>query len=283
MSEVASAAVYILSCSFSILKTFQSDACTIDIVSFFDDTKTVADRTTSTFACFIETKQELSADLDIFGDTVASLTVTGILDNEFGLISAMDESSKYFVFTGIDSLEQSAIGLYYYLLFSDYSHLTDIKQTLESFSFENVQYSIGNNSYSMRKLSEVSEFVTAVLILISILCLIACIAFLSGAVLLKFARNRSFYYAAFSVGFSKGKLALSFLFEFLIVALLAFLLSVPICIALVNALSRLMVVFVGMAFPVTLRLSVVLYALIPIFLSAMISVLLVRLHLVFEK
>lgn len=220
---------------------------------------------------------------DLLGDTVASLTVAGVADSGLGSISAMEENSKYFVFAGIDSVEESAIGMYYYLAFSSYSDLAGIKQSIEELSLENVSVSVGSSSYSMKKLAQTFEFISAVLVLISVLCLIACVAFITGTAMLKFARNRLFYYAAFSVGLSKGKLALSFLFEFAIIALIAFLLSVPTGIAIVNGLSRFIHVFVGVSFPIELNVPVVLFSLIPLALSALISVCFVRARLIYEK
>lgn len=220
---------------------------------------------------------------DYSGNTEALLTVVGVADGGLGSVAAMEDNSKYFVFTGIDSLERSSIGIYYYLVYANYSHLTEISRAIEDLSLKNVDIFVGNNSYSMKKLAQTSEFVSVVLILIAVLCLGACVAFLTGTAILKFVRNRPFYYAAFSVGLSKRNLALSFLFEFLIVALIAFLLSVPAGIGLVKWLSHLIYVFVGVSFTISLNLPVVLFSLIPLALSAVISVLFVRGKIVYEK
>lgn len=235
-----------------------------------------------------ETAEELLGQTlkltDGLGDAVIQeAVIVGVVRSGLSEVSAMEEKSKYFVFAGIDALERSAVGTYYYVLFSDYSHLTEIKESLEELSVENTSVSLGNDSYSMKKLAQVSDFISAVLVLISILCLAACIAVITGTALLKFARSRPFYYAAFSVGLSKGKLALSFLFEFLIVALAAFVLSVPVGIGLVGGLSRLTVIFVGISFSVKFNLPVVLYSLIPLVFATAVSTFAVRGRIIFEK
>lgn len=220
---------------------------------------------------------------DLLGDTVALLTVAGVADGGLGSVSAMDGNSKYFVFTGNDSLEESAGRIYYYLVYSNYSYLADVRQSIEELSLKNVRLSLGNDSYSMKKLAQTSEFISAVLILIAVLCLVACVAFITGTAVLKFVRNRLFYYAAFSVGLSKGKLAWSFLFEFVILAFIAFVLSIPAGIAIVNGLSHLIYVFVGVTFSIELNLPVVLFSLIPLACSALVSVLFVRSRVIYEK
>jgi len=218
---------------------------------------------------------------DLSGNPVASLTIVGVIDDGFGSVAAMDESSECFLFTDINSIEKSAIGMYYYLLFADYSSLPDIMQSVEGLSLKNVTVSMGNDSYAMKKLAQISEFISAILILIAVLCIVACIAFITGTAMLKFTRNRSFYYAAFSVGLSKGKLVLSFLFEFIIVAVIAFMVSVPTGIVAVNGLFRLISVFVGLTITAELNISVILLSLIPLVLSAVISVLFVRKKIVY--
>ncbi len=221
---------------------------------------------------------------DFFNHPVAgALQIVGVIDVGLSSISAMENSTKYLLFADMEALESSSRCFYEYRLFSDYASLTEIKERVEALGIENASVSVGNNSYSMRKLAQTAEFISAVLALIAVLCLLASIAYATGTSILRFSKNRQFYYAAFSVGMSKRKLTFSFLFEFLIVAGIAFLLALPVCVGMLQGVSDLIFLFAGIAFPVRLSISATVRALLPVVFSAIVSILVVRRKIAFEK
>ena len=218
---------------------------------------------------------------DVFQNQAVSGKIVGILKSDLKDISAMENKSKYFIFSGIDSAEEKSLSSYYYLIYSNFASLPNLLESLQDMSIDFCVLSLGNESYSLRRFDETSRFISAVLALMALLLLAAFIAFLTGASLFKFSKNRTFYFAAFAVGFSKNKLFLSFLFEFFILGFAAFLVSVPIGIFLVRGLTKLIFVFVGLSFEIKLEYAVVFLSLIPLAMTALISGLFVRSRLLF--
>lgn len=219
---------------------------------------------------------------DVFRNQAVSGKIVGILKSDLKDISAMENFSKYFIFSGIDSAEEKSLSSYYYLIYSNFASLPKLLEALENMQIDHAMLSLGNESYSLRRFDETSRFLSAVLALMAILLLAAFIAFLTGASIFKFLKNKAFYFAAFAVGFSKNKLFLSFLFEFLMLGFAAFLVSVPIGMVLVRGLTKLIFVFVGISFELKLNVAAVFLSLIPLAMTALVSGLFVRSRLLFQ-
>lgn len=200
-----------------------------------------------------------------------NLRIVGILHESLSLLSDMKESGKYFIFTVMDTIENTSTEVYFYKAYADYSALPALQKTIDDFSLENSYTMLGNNSYAMKKLSDTTDFISAVLVLIAILCMCMVIAFVSSSAVFRFMRTQTFYTAAFAVGLSKRRLALCFLFEFIIVALAAFLWAVPLAMWLIKLLSYLVYVFAGIKYSAVITLQPLLISIIPILLSACIS------------
>lgn len=221
---------------------------------------------------------------DFFNNPVSGeMQIVGVVDVGFFSVSALAGGSKYFLVCGMQALRGDARCFYEYRLFSDYSNLEKIKDDVQEIGIKNATVTLGNNDYSIKKLSQTARFISAMLALTAVLCLLSCSVYSVGAALLKFYRNRGFYYAAFAVGASKRRLALGFLIEFLVVAGIAFCFAVPACIGIMQGVSRLTGLFTNFALSAKPYFRDVISALSPVVLSAVVSTLVVRKKIRFEK
>ena len=203
------------------------------------------------------------------------LLIAGVLNEGLSGLADMAEAGRYFVFLDPEAVLEPA-GSWCYKLYADYADLPALAEAAGELSLEGVTVSRGNNSFAMQKLSQSFEFLSAVLALLAVLCLAACAAFAGGAAVLRFLRGRAFYRAAFSVGLSRGRLLLCFLFEFLLSAAAAFLCALPASVGVLALFSRLASVFVGASFSIALSWQGVLPALLPLALAAVPALLAVR-------
>ncbi|MCD8373252.1 MAG: hypothetical protein LUD27_08145 [Clostridia bacterium] len=210
---------------------------------------------------------------------LAKLVICGVLSEKFSEISFMEDYGENFIFADTESLVYQSSFPNVYLAYGDYDALESIKEAAESLNISGASVSSGNESYAMRKLSQMSRFISAVLALIAAICLFAAVAVIAGVAMLKFAKNRSFYCAAFAVGLSRTQLALSFLYEFLIVALAAFVVSLPLGVLLVNGLAGVLELYLSLTLEAGLSLSAALYSLIPLAAAGLVSAAIVRIRL----
>ncbi len=216
------------------------------------------------------------------GQYLEELVITGVVSKNFSNISVMESYSENFIFADINSLVYQFSFPNAYLVYGDYADLDNIKQAVEELDIAGSNIISGSDSYAMKKLSQMSQFISAILVIIATVCLIACIAVITGASMLKFAKNRAFYYAAFAAGLSKNKLALSFLYEFCIVAAISFLVALPLGGLLVKGLVSVLSLYLGAVFVADMSVFAALYSLVPLAAAGVIATAMVRGKMVSE-
>ena len=223
---------------------------------------------------------------DIFGyEVIRGRVITGIADNLISEISILENAGSDIVFTDLNATptDDYDMVMYIYLVYSQYRHLDGIHEQILAMNIAGSTVSNSNSHYSLTRLSQIAEFISAVLTLISAVCIAAAIAFVASAAAMRFNSSKTFYRAAFAVGMPKNKLALSFLFEFFIVALTAFIISVPLGILAVNLISHMAALFTGIKFGQQLYIFPALISLLPLAFAAAISAIAVRIKIRFER
>lgn len=223
---------------------------------------------------------------DMFNkEVIRGRVITGITDDLISEISILENAGSDIVFTDLNATPTDDYDMIMvaYLVYSQYRHLDGIYEQLLEMNIAGSTVSNANSSYSLTRLSQIAEFMSAVLALISAVCFAASVAFAEGAAAMRFNRSKTFYRAAFAVGMPRNKLTLSFLFEFFIVALTAFIISVPLGILTVNSISQMAALFTGIKFGQQLYIFPALLSLLPLAFAAAISAIAVRVKIRFER
>lgn len=223
---------------------------------------------------------------DYFGGKVTGCQVVGVLSAKLGKISFMQDFSRYFIFMDDSEVSDQYIYTTFYMCFADYRDLDSVNEKLQALQLNvpRTFISRGEVPYSMKKLAQTVDFVSAVLALIAMLCIAVAVAFLTGAVLFRYQKAKTFYFAAFSVGLSKAKLLKCCLFEFFLVSIPAFVAAIPISLALSKFVARLVAVFANINFEITDgSLLSSLLALLPLAATAAITILILNKKLTFQK